>query len=114
MTCGSGVFIVNFEHISHLFLVFLLLNLNKKLLTGYAVTRILMQQNVVSTILVFQGLFQYYLIHFKPNFHFYTLRKCQKNSGFLTFSWGIEIEHLLKIGRKMLRKMKLQNFKLNL
>ena len=25
----SGVFIVNFEHISHLFLVFLLLNLNK-------------------------------------------------------------------------------------
>ena len=25
----SGVFIVNFEHISHLFLVFLLLTLNK-------------------------------------------------------------------------------------
>ena len=25
----SGVFIVNFKHISHLFLVFLLLNLNK-------------------------------------------------------------------------------------
>ena len=28
----SGVFIVNFEHISHLFLVFLLLTLNKKML----------------------------------------------------------------------------------
>ena len=27
--CRSGVFIVNFEHISHLFLVFLLLTLNK-------------------------------------------------------------------------------------
>ena len=30
----SGVFIVNFEHISYLFLVFLLLPLNKKMLTG--------------------------------------------------------------------------------
>ena len=27
--CRSGVFIINFKHISHLFLVFLLLNLNK-------------------------------------------------------------------------------------
>ena len=30
----SGVLIVNFENISHLFLVFLLLNLNKKMLAG--------------------------------------------------------------------------------
>ena len=30
----SGVFIVNFEHISHLFLVFLLLTLTKKMLAG--------------------------------------------------------------------------------
>ena len=30
----SGVFIVNFEDISHLFLVFLLLNLNKYMLAG--------------------------------------------------------------------------------
>ena len=30
-----GVFIVNFEHISHLFLVFLLLTLNKLMLAGY-------------------------------------------------------------------------------
>ena len=30
----SGVFIVNFEHISHLFLVFLLLTLNKQMLAG--------------------------------------------------------------------------------
>ena len=29
-----GVFIVNFEHISHLFLMFLLLTLNKKILAG--------------------------------------------------------------------------------
>ena len=29
-----GVFIVNFENISHLFLVFLLLTLNRKMLTG--------------------------------------------------------------------------------
>ena len=31
----SGVFIVNFEHISHLALVFLLLNLSKKMPTGF-------------------------------------------------------------------------------
>ena len=30
----SGVFIVDFEHISHLFLMFQLLTLNKKMLTG--------------------------------------------------------------------------------
>ena len=30
----SGVFIVNFEHISHLGLVFLLLTLNMQMLTG--------------------------------------------------------------------------------
>ena len=30
----SGVIIVNFEHISHLFLVFLLLTLNKQMLAG--------------------------------------------------------------------------------
>ena len=30
----SGVFIVNFEHISHLFLAFLLLTLNKQMLAG--------------------------------------------------------------------------------
>ena len=30
----SGVFIVNFEHITHLFLLFLLLTLNKQMLAG--------------------------------------------------------------------------------
>ena len=30
----SGVFIINFEHLSHLFLVFLLLTLNKQMLAG--------------------------------------------------------------------------------
>ena len=34
----SGVFIVNFEHISHLFLVFLLLTLNKLMLYGIVLT----------------------------------------------------------------------------
>ena len=35
----SGVFIVKFENISHIFLVFLLLNLNKQMLAGtYAIT----------------------------------------------------------------------------
>ena len=33
-TTSSGVFIVNFQHISHLFLVFLLLTLNKQMLAG--------------------------------------------------------------------------------
>ena len=32
----SGVFIVNFEHISQLFQVFLLLTLNNEMLAGYA------------------------------------------------------------------------------
>ena len=32
--CRSGVFIVDFEHILHLSLMFLLLNLNKKMLAG--------------------------------------------------------------------------------
>ena len=32
---SSGVFIANFEHISHLFLAFLLLNLNKLMLAGF-------------------------------------------------------------------------------
>ena len=30
----SGVFIINFEHVSHLFLVFLFLILNKQMLAG--------------------------------------------------------------------------------
>ena len=34
----SGVFIVNFEHVSHLFLVFLLLTFNKKMLAGLRFT----------------------------------------------------------------------------
>ena len=34
----SGVFIVNFEHISHLFLAFLLLILKKYILAGYLLT----------------------------------------------------------------------------
>ena len=31
----SGIFIVNFEHISHLLIVFILLTLNMKLLAGF-------------------------------------------------------------------------------
>ena len=34
----STIFIVDFEHISHLFLVFLLLTLNKQILAGLAFT----------------------------------------------------------------------------
>ena len=32
------------------------------------------------------------LTHFGPMFHFYTLWKRPKTKGFLTFSWGIEME----------------------
>ena len=32
----SGIFIINFEHLSHFFLVFLLLALNKQMLAGNA------------------------------------------------------------------------------
>ena len=34
----SGVFIVNFKHVSHLVLVFLLLTLSRSMLTGYGWT----------------------------------------------------------------------------
>ena len=34
LRCGSGVFIGNFEHISNIFLVFLLLTLNNQMLAG--------------------------------------------------------------------------------
>ena len=37
----SGLFIVNFEHISHLLLVFLLLTLNRLMLTGTAIRGVL-------------------------------------------------------------------------
>ena len=37
MTHRSGVFIVNFKHISHVALVFLLLNLDMQLLAGEVV-----------------------------------------------------------------------------
>ena len=36
------------------------------------------------------------LIHFGPMDHFYTPRKSQKSNVFLTFSEGIEMEHLAK------------------
>ena len=35
-SCLSSIFIVNFEHISHLFPIFLLLTLNKGMLAGLA------------------------------------------------------------------------------
>ena len=36
----SGVFTVNFEHTSHLFLVFLLLTLNNQMLAGLCVSKV--------------------------------------------------------------------------
>ena len=51
----SDAFIVNFEHISHLFLMFLLLTFNKKILTGCAnyKTRLKVNINGNETIRVF-------------------------------------------------------------
>ena len=37
--CRSGVFIVNFEHISHFILVFLLLTLRREMPTGIMLSR---------------------------------------------------------------------------
>ena len=34
-------------------------------------------------------------------FHFYTPCKRQKTGSFLMFTWGIEVEHWLKMGKKM-------------
>ena len=44
----SGVFNVNLEHISHLFLVFLMLNLNKKMLAGWSVKILLVTHVALS------------------------------------------------------------------
>ena len=41
----SGAFIVNFEHILHVFLVILLLTLNKKMLASYLPYEKLLQNN---------------------------------------------------------------------
>ena len=38
------------------------------------------------------------LIHFQPVLHFYTPSKYQKTSGFLMFSRGTEVEHLVENG----------------
>ena len=38
------------------------------------------------------------LTHFQRMFHFYAVWKHQKTEGFLMFSKGIEVEHLLKMG----------------
>ena len=39
----AGVFIVNFEHISHIFLLLLLLTLNKYMLAGRVITQLSLQ-----------------------------------------------------------------------
>ena len=49
---GSGVFIVNFEHISHLFLKFLLLTFNKSMLASKLVALVL-QSNFSETKIFF-------------------------------------------------------------
>ena len=48
----SSVFIVNFEHILHLFLVFLLLTLTKKMFSGI-VTVCLVYSNIMKTMILF-------------------------------------------------------------
>ena len=45
---GFGVFNVNLEHISHLFLVFLMLNLNQKMLAGWSVKILLVTHVALS------------------------------------------------------------------
>ena len=76
-----GVFIVNFEHISHLVLVFLLLTLNMWMSAG-------------KRILYFSSPFS--VANIRPIYHFYTPWKGQKTKGFLKFSgawkWNIGIE----------------------
>ena len=41
--------------------------------------------------------FYFILIHYNPKSHFYRPLKGQKTSGFLTFLWGIKIEHWTKM-----------------
>ena len=69
----SGVFIVNFEHISNLFQLF-------QLLAPFLLTH-------------FQPMFHFYIPLIKKS-----PWKHQKTGGFLMFSGGIDVEHWLKMG----------------
>ena len=51
----SGVFIVNFEHISHLVLVFLLLTLSRQLLTGKDIGTCLQKIKDLESINIFKS-----------------------------------------------------------
>ena len=68
--CHLGVFIVNFEHMSRLVLLLLLLTLSRKIPVG----------NILKMKL---------LIHFMPLVSFYTPWKHQKTKGFLMFSGDV-------------------------
>ena len=46
------------------------------------------------------------LTHFKPMLHFYTPWKRQKTRGFLTLSGGMEIEHWLIMGQRLVIDLK--------
>ena len=46
--CRSDVFIVNFEHITHLFLEFLLLTMDKKCFLGFQKDKNLLKENEVT------------------------------------------------------------------
>ena len=50
MSCCFGVFIVNFEHILHFFLMFLLLTLNKEMLAELCSTKNRLFKNIVKKI----------------------------------------------------------------
>ena len=52
-----------------------------------------------------------FLTHYKPMSHFCTPWKHQKTKGFLTFSWGIEMEHCLKMDGTRWVKMSYKNSK---
>ena len=112
----------NFEHISSLFLLFLLLTLNRYMLELGCIPQAITsdqslnlsllpvcsrdQNQVISTKtwLTHVVLWSFWYLntfsrtfntlpHFMPMFHFYTPWKRQKTKGFLTFSGGIEMEH---------------------
>ena len=114
----SGIFIGNFEHIFHFFLVFVLLTLNKYLFTGYDQRTVLVAvcygyENHNLNLVFFYYATSYYfltiscfgkrtlhilLTHSFPMHPFSTPRNIRKPLAFLMFSGGRERVHWERMG----------------
>ena len=63
----------------------------------HGVTTIKKKPNNMDRVISTEALNELDLTHFKQMFHFYTPWKHKKTGSFLIFSWGIDVEHCLKM-----------------